>query len=303
MTSTDPRPADERAQANRDAAREHGNHIAAIADIAEAQLDEAEHELAARTQYEDGLQVLRFLIGAPWPERVLEIDRVLHDEHGSLRAEKAVEFIELLLEGQSSMQARQEMLARQPGRVQRARVTRGAVAAARRVSANLHLMAEAPRVQPALPPAGGAVSNGVALPHRGPIAPPPPMVPPAPPETPAEQTGQLVAVVQEARATGRISGQSIQALHNAGYGAAPHGPDFGPTPSPAFAPSAIPAQRALGDTVTMHADEVLAELAADDASAEHNGADDAPSGPRPFAAADTATRSAAVSGRDAEDDH
>lgn len=267
------RPSDQRAgAAQRDLAREHGNHIANIADIAEEQLDETERELAARTQYEDGLQVLSFLVGADWSERVLEIDRVLHDEHGTFSPGKAVEFIELLLAGQSSMQARQAMLARQPRRADRARATRSAVAAARRVSANLHHMAEAPRVQPALPPAGSVPppSNGVELPRRTPgvagprrepIAPAlPPLYPPAPPETPAESTGHLLQRVRE-------GGHTVTPEQEA---AARKDHQF-----PTVSPAAIPSAR-LGDTITMRTDEVLASLAADDASAPADGDIQAP---------------------------
>lgn len=144
-----------------------------------------------------------------------------------------------------------------------------------------------PQPAPQLPPAKAPVP----LPQR--------LVPPAPPETPAESTGHLVAVVEEANAAGRISGGTLKSLHEAGYGEAEEpGPDFGPAHDPKFAASAIPAGRTLQDTATMRADEVLAELGAADASQPGN---DQPE-PRPFPQEATERRSAAASGRDAADD-
>ena len=262
---------DPRAAANRDAAREHGNHIATIADIAEAQFAESEQEREDRNRYEDGLQVLRWLVTAPWSERILEIDRVLHDEHGSLSSAKVSEYIGLLIGGMSSLDARYAMAAAQPRRAARAQATRDAVAAARLVSANLHRMAEAPPAQPALPPAPSvAPSNGAQLPQRVPGAPArreaiapalPPMVPPAPPESPAEQTGQIIAAL---RGNGYLISSDMEAAARkdgkSGLAVAP--------PDPAYAVTAIPAQRHLSDTVEFRADQVLASLAADDASQE-----------------------------------
>jgi hypothetical protein len=271
-----PQPEPHAADSKHDLAREHGNRVAFIADLAEEHYDEAERELTARTQYEDGLQVLKWLLDTPWSERTLEIDQVLHDEHGSLSTAKAVEFIDLLLEGHSSMAARRTMLARQPRRAERSRVTRDALAEAREVSENLHRMAEAPRVQPALPAAAvPAPRNGTPLPRREPIAPAlPPMFPPAPPESPAQTTSQMLAVLRDETAGGArkaLSPKSLKALEENGFGPRQPrgGPDFGQPAPQSFAASALPQTRA-GDTALMTplTDEVLAHLDMDDASVE-----------------------------------
>lgn len=266
------------AKSSRDAAREHGNHIAAIADIAEAQLEESEHEREDRNRYEDGLQVLRWLVAADWSERTLEIDRVLHDARGSLLPEKVAEYIGLLIGGMSSLDARHVMAGRQPGRADRMQARADAIEAARMVSANLHRMAEAPPVQPALPPAGSIPppSNGAVLPRREPgaslrqepIAPSqPPMYPPAPPETAAQTTGQMLEVLRSETAAGAdlvLSPKTIRSLTDQGFGPQPQN---GAVPDPGFSPASIPGPR-LADTVTMRADEVLAHVAAEDALRE-----------------------------------
>ena len=288
---------DARAQANRDLAREHGNQIAAIADIAEQQLEESEREREDRNRYEDGLQVLRWLVLAPWSERTLEIDRVLHDEHGSLVDAKLGEYLRLLLNGVSSLDARYEMASRHSRRAGRAERTRDAVAAARRVSANLHHMAEAPVSRPALPPVGSGQSNGhVELPHRE--------VPPAPPEKPAEATGTVMRkALDELLAQGHDMSASEAALAQHGYA----GPDY-LKPDPRFAASSLPVR--MGDTQRLIpvyefdvADEDGAQGFVADGPVE---ADDAP-GPRPLApaastAASTSPRPGSGSGADGDDD-
>jgi hypothetical protein len=306
-----PKAAPRAVDASHDLAREHGNHVALLADVTEDCIAEVDLELGARTQYEDGLQVLRFLIGAEWSERVLELDQVLHDERGSFSAQKAVEFIDLLLAGRSSMQARQEMLARQPRRADRARLRREAVASARGVSSNLHSLAEATErpaphapqapARPALPSAAAPAPVQAELPHREPIAPSlPPLFPPAPEEKPTEQTGTLVALVKDASKAGTLSVQSVQRLHDEGFGQRPAAaaPVFGPAPDPGFAASALPGR--IGDTITMRADEVLAGLAADDASKVDA---DAPALP-PFVRAASAaeSRSSGAAGKGDGDD-
>jgi hypothetical protein len=307
-----PQPEPHAADSKHDLAREHGNRVAFIADLAEEHYDEAERELTARTQYEDGLQVLKWLIGAPWSDRTLEIDQVLHDEHGSLSTQKVTEFIDLLLEGHSSMAARRTMLARQPRRAERSRVTRDALAQAREVSENLHRMAEVPRVQPALPSASvPQPRNGTPLPRREPIAPAqPPMFPPAPPESPAQTTSQMLAVLRDETAGGAqkaLSPKSLKALEENGFGPQqPHGgPDFGPAAPQPFAASALPQTRA-GDTALMTplTEEVLAHLDMDDASVEAPQSEQTVVPPFVSAAAGNgnASRSAAAASGSGDDD-
>lgn len=303
-----PKAAPRVVDASHDLAREHGNHVALLADIAEEQLAASEREREDRNRYEDGLQVLRWLVGAPWSERTLEIDRVLHDGHGTLSEAKVAEYIRLLLNGESSLTARYAMVGRH---AQQAQVTRSAVANARAVSSNLHSLAEAterpaareaqPPARPALPSAAAPAPVQAELPHREPIAPSlPPLFPPAPEESPVEQTGTLVALVKDASKAGTLSVQSVQRLHDEGFGQRPAAaaPVFGPTPDPGFAASALPGR--IGDTITMRADEVLAGLAADDASKVDA---DAPALP-PFVRAASAaeSRSSGAAGKDAGDE-
>lgn len=265
---------DPRAQANRDRAREHGNHIDALAELAAEGFGEAERETDAKTQYEDGLQVLRFLIGADLSARTLEIDNVLHDENGVFVKDKAVEYIDLLLAGVPSMQARQILVKRQPGRADRVRSRREAIAQARAVSANLHSMAEAPRVQPALP-SGQPVQareEQPALPQRvpprpEPIAPPVPEVPHVD-EDPAWSTMQAGQIALAGEARGVLKPETVQRLSDEGYGQRPKAaaPGMGPAAPARFAASAV----RIGDTQPMRLEEVLGHLAMDDAGADED---------------------------------
>jgi hypothetical protein len=277
-----PEPESYAPDAGHDRAREHGNRIALIADIAEEQLEDAEREREDRNRYEDGLQVLRWLVGAPWSERTLEIDRVLHDEHGSLSEAKIAEYIRLLLNGRTSLDARYAMAARQAKRADRAQATRSAVSEAREVSANLHRAAEAagrplaretqPGRHPELPP--GPVAAPVPLPRRE------PMYPPAPPETPAESTGHLL---QRVRENGHMVTPEQEAAARKDHQS---GPSLGPAPDPQFAVTALPGR--IGDTVLMPVSAFFGD------AVEPAEDDDTPE-PLPFPGAGTADPSAAPS--------
>jgi hypothetical protein len=267
------------AAARRDLAREHGNHVASLADLAEQQQAAIEAEQAKCARLAEGLQGVRFLASAPWTERTLEIDRLFHDGHGSLVPERISEFVTLLLSGRTALEARTAMVAGQ--RAGQAKSVRDAVAAARRVSAKLHGMAEVPQAQPALPPAAfvGEVLHETAgrLPRRERIAPSlPPMVPSAPPETAAESTAHLLLRTVEAElANGEDMQRSIAALQANGYA----GPDMGPAAAPSFSATALPTARS-GDTQQMPA-------AAADAPEKDGGK---PSGSRPLADAASAAQ-------------
>lgn len=274
-----PQPEVRIAQTSQDRAREHGNRTMRIADIAEETLAESERERGDRTRYEDSLQVLSWLVGAPWDERTVDVDRVLHDEHGSLDVAKIAEFIDLILSGRSSLEARHLML-RRPASL--ADEVRRAAAEAREVAAYQHRFADAPEQpqtreaqaaasRPALP--AGAVPpprNGAELPHREPIAPAlPPLYPPAPPELPAESTGHLLQRVRE-------NGHMVTPEQEA---AARKDHQF-----PSASPAAIPTGR-IGDTVLMPVSAFFGD------EVEPAGDDDAPE-PRPFPGAGIADPSA-----------
>jgi hypothetical protein len=237
--------------ANRDAARENGNRTTRVTDLVVQHQTEATRERKARTRYEDGLQVLRWLRSAPLSERSLEIDRVLHDEHGSLVPERIDEYIGLLLSGISSLEVRQAMLARHSRHAVLAEATLRAVAEAREVAANWHRLAEeaAPwahengsGLRPALAPSPGMPER---LPRREPGA-----AMKAPPERPVEQTGQIARrAIDEMLAKGQDATAAKAALASS-YPEA--GPAFGSPVDPKFTASALPQVRA-GDTQTMPA--------------------------------------------------
>jgi hypothetical protein len=251
-----PRPEWGTETANRDAARENGNRTVRIADLAVQHQAEATRERENRTRYEDGLQVLRWLRSAPLSERSLEIDRVLHDRHGSLVPERIDEYIGLLLSGSTSLSARQAMLARHSRHAVLAEATLRTVAEAREVAANWHRLAEEPRPwvhedgsgpQPALPPSPAAPER---LPKREPGA-----AMKAPPETPAEQTGQLARrAIEELLKAGEDTSVSEAALASRYPEAAPA---FGPAPDPDFSATTV----RVGDTHVMPAVEGDAEEA------------------------------------------
>ena len=252
------RPEQHAAAVNRDLAREHGNHVSRLADLAEQQIGVIEREQAECARLADGLQSLRFLAAAPWPERTREMDRVLHDGHGALVPGRIGEFVGLVLSGKTALEARNAMVANKPQHAEHARSAHDTVAAARRVSATLHGTAEAP-ARPALPPSAfvGEVlqaTNG-RLPRRERIAPPlPPMVPPAPPETAAQSTGQIALRAIEAEiAAGRDMTKATAALEEHGYAGPDYaGPDMGPAAAPSFSATALPTARS-GDTQRMAA--------------------------------------------------
>ena len=261
-------------------ARDHAHKVAVVVELAETGLREAESERVTRDRIQDGLVVLRTLLTMPWSERTLEVDRVLHTEKGDLDEDRIVEYLDLLLHKkypQTSLEARHTMVR---GRAQTA------FGDAWQVAQHLHavadgLMAQEPQHAPQAPspvrrgelPASVPVESApepATLPKRvpgaaGPQPSQPPMYPPAPPEAPSQQTGALVALVQDASSTGQLSRRSVQAMRDAGFGK--QGPDMGRAPDPSFAAASVPQQRrvTISDTVTMRADEVLAEL---DAPAE-----------------------------------
>lgn len=241
--------------AGHDKAREHGNRIELLAEITEETLTDSEHQHDKSTRYEDGYQVLGWLVSAPWSERTVEIDRVLHDEHGSLLPDRIGEYVGLLLAGCSSRDARHEMVSRHGRRAERMRVARSAVAGAREVSAHLHNVADAPvaRVQESVPrpalPAGSVPpqrSNGVPLPQR--------LVPPAPDEDPKWSTNQMLTALKDGTAGGAqvLSAGSVKALHDSGFGVRP-AQDTPPAVAPSdpkFGASALPQAR-IDDTQIM----------------------------------------------------
>lgn len=300
---TSPQVDERTAQSERDRARREGNRIDLLANVAEQNLEAAEDERDDRTRYEDAFQVLRWLIGAEWAERTVDHDVVLHDEGGSLDREKVTEFIDLILSGHSSLQARKALLHRQRYGAQ-AEETRRAVAAAREVSGGLHRFADGPLVpaqRPAAPalPVGSAPSNGAAPPKRAPGPRPvePPMFPPAPPESPAEQTGAIFSRLREnghdipaeiERAARKDHGTSLETR----------------VPDPAFGASAV----RIGDTQPMRMDEVLGHLAQnnagkdDEAAEEHGGRLVPPFVPAAVEAGDASRRADAASGSGDGDD-
>lgn len=132
-------------------------------------------------------------------------------------------------------------------------------------------------VQPALPSGSPQPLNGVPQ-QRQPIAPSqPPMFPPAPPESPAEQTGAMVARHVEAMRNGGLDVKHSQA---ALAGLDQVVPVYELPVDPKFAASALPQQR-MGDTQRLLMDEVLDHLAQADAGAEDDG-DPKPVVGRPF---------------------
>lgn len=275
-------------------ARDHAHRVAAIASIAESQLRESEDERAERSRLADGLVVLRTLLTLPWSERVLEVDRVLHDEKGDLDESRVVEYLGLLLDEEqrwSSLQVRQSMVRRRAQAV---------IGDAWEVAQHLHGMADAALARQApreaspvhrgeLPPAAtvpAQKSEPEALPQRmperpatvpeqrGPQPSQPPMFPPAPPESTAEQTSELVAHLRESGVT--ISPETEASMRKDGKSTPPA---MGPAAPAEFGASAVPQMQfsaQSGDTQRLpvikdesaHAAEVLAELAMDDASAE-----------------------------------
>lgn len=276
------------AQANRDRARENGNRIVAIANIAELNLETADTERLGRSRYEDAFQVLRWLVGADWHERTVDVDRVLHDGHGSLDATKVGEFIDLILTGHSSLEARNTMRDAQK-HAAHAEETRRAAAEARELAGGMHRFADGPLVpaqRPAAPalPAGPAPSNGERLPRREPIA------TPVPAETesvehvdedPAWSTSQMLRVLKDETAPKALSPKSVQALHDAGYGQeSPEkgAPSFGPSPDPRFGASSVLPQT---QTQTFPRVEEPTQVFSPFFGDEEQSVDGTP-GPRPF---------------------
>jgi hypothetical protein len=285
LAQQQPQPDPRVAQANRARARENGNRIAAIADIAEENLETADAERLGRSRYEDGFQVLRWLVGADWHERTVDGDRVLHDEHGSLDPARVCEFIDLILSGHSSLEARNAMRDAQK-HAAHAEATRRAAAEARELAGGMHRFADGPLVpaqRPAAPalPAGPVPSSGERLPRREPIAPPVPSeVEPVEhvDEDQAWSTSQMLQVLKDETAGGAekvLKPQSIQALHDGGYGRKQperDAPSFGPSPDPRFGASALPQTQYLPrvDQPTQvfspfFGDDVQSEPAVDDA--------------------------------------
>jgi hypothetical protein len=291
MTSTEPRLTEQQ-RTTMSIAHEDAAAVTHLATFTEQQLDEAEAERTRRMSLEDGFQVLRWLITAPRSERVTEVDTVLHTEKGDLDPDQINDYIGHLLRGATSLQARHAMVKdRRHPDIERVRLVGTRLRGFADSQWGQARQASPARTAAALPPAVPSTAPATAepLPQR--------LVPAAPAESPSETTGQMidrhrglgVAVTAEQEAAMRKDHRT--------------GPDMGPAADPRFAASAIPAARGMGDTMPMRADEVLAELAADDAQQDGPEADgDAPA-PRPFPGADTAQQPNGVSGRgDGDDD-
>jgi hypothetical protein len=247
-----------------DLARTDANRVATLVQIAREGHSEARDSGEDAERLQHASFVLYDRIASKAGDRRTRIDRALHGVDGSLDEEALLEYLDLTgREGFTARKALQRILDRR---------TTVEFDGGLEISDRLHGLAHAwerddrvhetsAEVRPALPAAAPAPSVPVSLPRREPgasmrhpIAPSqPPMFPPAPPESPAESTGRLVAVLEDATADGAqqaLSGKSIQLLHDNGFGAsrkAQAGPEFTPPLDPKFSVAALPQVRA-GDT-------------------------------------------------------
>jgi hypothetical protein len=288
---TDPHLTDQQRQ-TADMARGDADLVLEIAQIADEQIGETEDERTLRIRFQEALRSLRWDLGSPWSEHVVSADRVLRTPKGDLDEQRVCEFLSRVLDGSSAAEARHAM---------DRNVKQAKLAEARSgVAARLHGIANGQWGQPAprpareaspvrrgeLPPAVVAPAEparvSAPLPQRV-QSPPEPMFPKAPPESPVEQTGDIFAALR--RSGHDIPVEMEAAARKDGRAAAPA---FGPPSDPAFSATALPQAVPVrsGDTQRMtpvrpDADEVLAELAMNDASV---GERKVP-GVRPFAAA------------------
>jgi hypothetical protein len=307
-----PRPpqSDQQAALTRaDQARTDAHRVATLVQIAREGHGEARDHGEDAHRLREAIDTLYDRVASKPGDRRTRLDRALHGMDGALDETALLEYLDLVgREGMTARSALQRILDQRSW---------PEFDGGQEFSDRLHSLAhtweqgarthEAAAVtRPALPAAAPEKPAqlprrvpGAAMQHGGRIAPQdPPMFPPAPPESPAEQTGQIFAALRE---NGHVIPEGMERAARKDHQT---GPSFGPTPDPQFAPTALPVR--LGDTVTMRADEVLAALAADDASQEMVA--DGPvkggesSGPRPLvAAASTAASGSRPSKHDGGD--
>ena len=252
-----------------------------IAEIAEEQLGETEDERNLRVRYQEALHSLLWDLNAPWSEHTVAADRVLRTPRGDLDESRVAQFLDRVLRaGQSAADARHAM----DRELKHAKITE----ARSGVASRLHALGERDRAREATPVHRGELPPAQAVPAQGPgLEPLPkrvprpvqrePIAPPAPEEPgrvehadedPMWSTMQLSAIAAGGSAKGALKPETLQRLHDEGFGQTqkPGAPEMGPSAPAEFGASAIPQQRvSLVDTVTMHADEVLSGLALDDA--------------------------------------
>lgn len=272
-------PAQHHAAPRVDLARTDANRVATLVQIARDGHNEARDAGEDAERLRNASFVLYDRIASKPGDRRTRLDRALHRVDGALDEEAVLEYLDLTgREGLTARQALQQILDRR---------TLPEFDGGQEISDRLHSLAyawereAAPR--PALPVAGSLPSsNGARLPQRATGSPSQQV---APPESAAQSTGQIALHAVEAMlAEGHEMPTSQAALVKANLNGASPG---------AFGAASIPGPRS-GDTIAMHADEVLAALAADDASREMvadgpvRGGNDDRVAPRPFPGAGTA---------------
>lgn len=267
-----------------DLARTDAHRVAALVQIARDSHGEARDSGEDAERFQKASFALYDRIASKPGDRRTRLDRALHGIDGSLDEEAVLEYLDLTgREGFTARQALQRILDRRMF---------PEFDGGQEISDRLHGLAyrwerddRTPEAtagtRPALPPAGAAPVAQVPLQRREPIRPSqPPLYPPAPEEAPGWATNQSIEVLKEATAHGAgqaLNGQSLQALHDSGFGQRPtQAPDFGPAPDPSFGAASLPQASPVraGDTQRLapvpaadRAGEVLADLAMDDASA------------------------------------